>query len=98
METIIGTYKIAEKRVFSKSYESPKYYTKIEVEPCIVDVFRFNNDACYKVSGKIVADDTPSQVGKNDETFAQPYAYVMIEDQNFTPNEQFFIEFPHLKK
>lgn len=98
METIIGTYKIAEKRVFSKSYESPKYFTKIEVQPCEVEVFKFNNDACYRVSGVVIADDTASNIGKVDTAVAQPYAYVMIEDKNFTPNEQFFLEFPHLKK
>ena len=98
MENVIGKYKIGEKRIFSKSYESFKYYTRIEVEPCEVPVFRFNKDACYKVSGKIIADDTASQVGKIEEVVAQPYAYIMIEDKNFTPNEQFFVEFPHLKK
>ena len=97
MKKIIGTYRIPEKRIFSKSYESPKYFTEIEVKPCTVDVYRFNQDACYDVTGVIVFDDTIGQIGKIDSITAQPYAYMIIEDKNFTPNDQFFVEFPHLK-
>jgi hypothetical protein len=96
-KVVIGVYEIKEPTEFNESYECARHYTTLRVEPCVVEVFKFNQDACYKVHGVVVADDDKSNIGATKTITAQPYAYNMIENKNFTPNEMFFTCFPYLK-
>jgi hypothetical protein len=96
---IIGTIRVPEKIRVSKSYESPKYFTTVEVQTCEVTVRNFQDrDAAYTLTGVIIADDSPEQIGKVTDVVCQPYVYNIIKNPNFTPNENFFKVWPHLKK